>query len=127
MSAPAPGLSVYRLVVSRISLVKPEKGRSLEDWLLQAMQAGRIRNRVGEPELLGILDQMDAQETKQRSTKIVVLASWAVVMSHAVAVSAKNLPGRRRLTEGMGSVCCRIKHGGAIVKSRRVAPLQNSV
>ncbi len=52
--------------------MKPEKGRSLEDWLLSAMQAGKIRNRISEPELLRILEQIDAQESKQRSTKIVV-------------------------------------------------------
>ena len=59
-------------VVSRISLVKPEKGRSLEDWLISAMQSGKVRNRITEPDLLSILDQIDSQEQKQKSSKIVV-------------------------------------------------------
>lgn len=65
-------LSSYLYVVSRITLVKPEKGRSLEDFLIQNLQSGRIRNRVSEPDLLNILDTIDAQEQKQRSSKIVV-------------------------------------------------------
>lgn len=58
--------------MSRISLVKPERGRALENWLLEAMQAGKIRHRLTESDLLGFLDQVEAQEAKQRSTKIVV-------------------------------------------------------
>lgn len=59
-------------LVSRIALVKPEKGRSLEDFLISSMQAGRIRNRVTEPDLLNILDQIDAQEQRQKPSKITV-------------------------------------------------------
>lgn len=56
--------------------MKPEKGRSLEDWLISAMQAGRVRNRITEPELLNILDQIDEQERKAKSAKIVVCESY---------------------------------------------------
>lgn len=60
-------------LVSRISLVKPEKGRGLEDFLISAAQKGQIRNRLSESDLLGILEDIEAQESKQRTSKIVVL------------------------------------------------------
>lgn len=60
-----------KFLVSRISIVRPEKARSLENWIITAAQNGQIRSRLGEAELLNFLEQVEAQEAK-KTTKISV-------------------------------------------------------
>ena len=60
----------------RISLVKPDRARSLEDSLLQAVRSGQLRGgtgpsgRISESDLIGMLEELGEQEEK-RKTKIV--------------------------------------------------------
>ncbi len=60
----------------RISLVKPEKSRYLEDSLIQAVRSGQLRGgsgpggRVSEADLIGMLEQLVSEEEK-RKTKFV--------------------------------------------------------
>lgn len=60
----------------RISLVKPEKARFLEDSLIQAVRTGQLRGgsgpggRISEGDLIGMLEQIGSEEEK-RKTKIV--------------------------------------------------------
>mmetsp|Transcript_3217 Transcript_3217/g.3486 ORF Transcript_3217/g.3486 Transcript_3217/m.3486 type:complete len:122 (-) Transcript_3217:48-413(-) len=48
--------------ISRISLVKPDKARKLEDLILQAAMSGRIQGKVSEPMLLSMLEQVGGME-----------------------------------------------------------------
>jgi programmed cell death protein 5 len=60
----------------RISLVKPDRARHLEDSLIQAVRSGLLRGgsgpagRVSEADLIGMLEELGAQEEKTK-TKIV--------------------------------------------------------
>ena len=60
----------------RISLVKPDRSRHLEDSLIQAVRTGQLRGGTGpkglisEPDLIGMLEELGEQEEK-RKTKIV--------------------------------------------------------
>lgn len=60
-----------RARLARIAVVKPEKARAVEDFLLASIKAGRIRGGtgagglVGEQDLIGLLEQAEAQEAKQ--------------------------------------------------------------
>lgn len=74
--------------VSRISIVRPEKARSLENWIIGAAQNGQIRSRLGEAELLNFLEQVEAQEAKT-STKISVSPEFMTgyLLDHLVSTS----------------------------------------
>ena len=55
--------------MSRVALVKPENARAVEDMLIRAGQSGQLTQRVDEPKLIQLLEQLN--ETK-KSTKITV-------------------------------------------------------
>ncbi|OLL22658.1 hypothetical protein NEOLI_002463 [Neolecta irregularis DAH-3] len=57
--------------LSRISIVKPERARAVEDLIIQSAQQGRLRSRVSEKELIDLLDQISKQESNKREAKIV--------------------------------------------------------
>ncbi|KAK4050915.1 hypothetical protein OIO90_004891 [Microbotryomycetes sp. JL221] len=52
--------------LSRIALVRPERARGIEDLLVRMAQSGQLRGRVSEEQLIGVLDQIEAGEKKQR-------------------------------------------------------------
>ena len=60
----------------RISLVKPDRARYLEDSLIQAVRSGQLRGgsgpsgQINEADLIGMLEELGEQEEK-RKTKIV--------------------------------------------------------
>ncbi|ORY73247.1 PDCD5-related protein [Leucosporidium creatinivorum] len=52
--------------LNRIALVRPERARGVEDLLARMAQGGQLRGRVSEDQLIGVLDQIEAGEKKQR-------------------------------------------------------------
>ncbi|XVE51557.1 hypothetical protein DITRI_Ditri02bG0051500 [Diplodiscus trichospermus] len=56
--------------LARIALVKPDKARGVEDYLLRAAQMGQIAEKVSEERLISILEQINTQTTKQ--TKVTI-------------------------------------------------------
>mmetsp|Transcript_10503 Transcript_10503/g.14376 ORF Transcript_10503/g.14376 Transcript_10503/m.14376 type:complete len:126 (-) Transcript_10503:41-418(-) len=55
--------------LSRIALVKPENARAVEDLLIRAGQSGQLTQRVDEPKLIQMLEQLN--ESK-KTTKITI-------------------------------------------------------
>eukprot|EP00727_Mastigamoeba_balamuthi_P011232 m51a1_g6731 hypothetical protein (150) ;mRNA; r:194298-195079 len=53
--------------LSRIALVKPDKARRVEDYLLHSAQTGRIKSKVDEGQLISLLEQI-AEKTKVSTT-----------------------------------------------------------
>ncbi|GAA5858533.1 hypothetical protein JCM8547_007349 [Rhodosporidiobolus lusitaniae] len=51
--------------LSRIALVKPDRARAIEQLLMRMAQSGQIRGRVTEPQLIDVLDQVEAMEKGQ--------------------------------------------------------------
>ncbi|CEH13519.1 Apoptosis-related protein/predicted DNA-binding protein [Ceraceosorus bombacis] len=47
--------------LSRINLVKPEKARAIQDLILRMAQSGQVRQRITEPQLIGLLEQIESQ------------------------------------------------------------------
>lgn len=47
--------------VNTLLLGKPEKGQMVENMLLKMAQVGQIRNKLGEKDLIGILESVNAQ------------------------------------------------------------------
>ena len=54
--------------ISRIAIVKPEKARAVEDYILGMARSGRLVSKINESQLIDLLEQMN--ETK-KETKIV--------------------------------------------------------
>ncbi|ORX57864.1 DNA-binding TFAR19-related protein [Piromyces finnis] len=54
--------------ISRIAIVKPEKARAVEDYILGMARSGRLASKINESQLIDLLEQMN--ETK-KETKIV--------------------------------------------------------
>ncbi|PLW22148.1 hypothetical protein PCASD_12260 [Puccinia coronata f. sp. avenae] len=49
--------------LSRIALVRPQRARQVEDMLISMAQAGRLRGRVTEEQLISVLDQLERSES----------------------------------------------------------------
>ncbi|RZC12193.1 DNA-binding protein, partial [Glycine soja] len=56
--------------LARIALVKPEKARGVEDFILRAAQMGQITEKVSEERLISLLEQINNQTTRQ--TKVTI-------------------------------------------------------
>eukprot|EP00743_Colponemidia_sp_Colp-15_P003930 GILK01004240.1.p1 GENE.GILK01004240.1~~GILK01004240.1.p1 ORF type:complete len:150 (+),score=31.45 GILK01004240.1:50-451(+) len=54
--------------LSRIALVKPDKARKIEDMLISAAQRGQLNEKITEPKLVQMLEQINEVATKE--TKI---------------------------------------------------------
>lgn len=50
----------------RIALVKPDRANGVEELLMRMAKSGQIRQRVSEPELVGLLEELSGQEGKEK-------------------------------------------------------------
>jgi programmed cell death protein 5 len=55
----------------RIAIVKPDRARSVEDLIIRMAQSGQVRQRITEPELVGLLEEIAGQEGARQQTKII--------------------------------------------------------
>lgn len=51
-------------------LGKPEKGRMVEAMLIQMAQRGQIRGKIGENELIGMLESINQQIAPSQANKV---------------------------------------------------------
>ncbi|EFN54396.1 hypothetical protein CHLNCDRAFT_24727, partial [Chlorella variabilis] len=56
--------------LARISLVKPDKARAIEDMLIMAARRGQIQEKVSEARLIELLEQVSEQTEKK--TKVTI-------------------------------------------------------
>lgn len=63
----------YVITVNTLMIGKPEKGRMVENMLLRMAQSGQIVNKLGEDELIGLLEQVNSQmQSQERKTTVKV-------------------------------------------------------
>ncbi|KAI0648285.1 DNA-binding TFAR19-related protein [Trametes meyenii] len=55
--------------LARIALVSPDRAQQIEAILLRMVQAGQLRGRVSEPQLIELLDQIDGAQSKAAPKK----------------------------------------------------------
>ncbi|PSC68378.1 DNA-binding protein isoform X1 isoform A [Micractinium conductrix] len=56
--------------LARIELVKPDKARAIEDMILMAARRGQLQEKVSEPRLIELLEQVSEQN--ERKTKVTI-------------------------------------------------------
>jgi programmed cell death protein 5 len=56
--------------LATVSLVKPEKARSVEDYIINAAQTGKLPGKVSEEQLKDLLVQVTEQT--QKNTKVTI-------------------------------------------------------
>ncbi|KAI3435780.1 hypothetical protein D9Q98_001838 [Chlorella vulgaris] len=56
--------------LARISLVKPDKARAIEDMILMAARRGQIQEKVSEPRLIELLEKVSEQSEKKSKVTI---------------------------------------------------------
>lgn len=66
-------INYISIIVARISIVKADKARAVEDLLIRMVQTGQIRGKVSESQLIGLLEQINQQQRPE--TKIVVFVN----------------------------------------------------
>ena len=62
--------------LNRIRIVKEDKARLVEDWLLQNARSGRLTGKVTEQQLIDVLEGINQQTTKKQESKIKVFPSF---------------------------------------------------
>ncbi|KAG0677278.1 hypothetical protein C6P40_003303 [Pichia californica] len=56
--------------LSRVRMVKPERVLGVENYLIRLYQSGGIRSKVGEEDIVDILDKIANEERKNTTTRI---------------------------------------------------------
>ena len=57
--------------LSRVALVRPERVKAVESYLMQAVRSGAIRNKLTENDIVGILESVGRDEQKRNTTRII--------------------------------------------------------
>lgn len=55
--------------MSSIALVKPERAKQVEGLLIQMAQTGQLTGKLGEAELVGLLEKVSSQTQKKTTVK----------------------------------------------------------
>ncbi|CAO3649996.1 unnamed protein product [Mucor hiemalis] len=58
--------------LGRIQMVKADKARAVEDFLIRMAQSNQLRNKVTEKQLIDLLGQINQQDSSSTQTRIVV-------------------------------------------------------
>ncbi|KAJ3067488.1 hypothetical protein HDU98_009290 [Podochytrium sp. JEL0797] len=56
--------------LARISIVKQEKARAVEDLLIRMAQGGQIKGKINEAQLIDFLEQLNEQQASKQESKI---------------------------------------------------------
>ncbi|ODQ83115.1 hypothetical protein BABINDRAFT_173923 [Babjeviella inositovora NRRL Y-12698] len=57
--------------LSRVRIVRPDRAQAVEDYIVRMAQSGQLRKKVGEEEIVEILDGVSRDQQKQQETKII--------------------------------------------------------
>ncbi|KRT79207.1 hypothetical protein AMK59_7824 [Oryctes borbonicus] len=57
-----------RARLNTLMLGKPEKGKMIESMLIQMAQGGRLRSRIGEKELIDLLENVNSQLPQHKTS-----------------------------------------------------------
>lgn len=61
-----------RARLSRVNLVRPDRAKAVEQYIVRLVQTGQVRRKLGEEDIVEILNGVARDQQKQNETKIVV-------------------------------------------------------
>ncbi|CCH43083.1 hypothetical protein BN7_2630 [Wickerhamomyces ciferrii] len=61
-----------RARLSRVNLVRPDRAKAVEQYIIRLAQSGQIRRKLDEESIVEILNGIARDQNKQNETKIVV-------------------------------------------------------
>lgn len=64
---------VYLWIVNTLCLGKPEKGKMVEEMLLNMAQRGQLPGKLGEKELINLLENVNQQTQKKTIVKVNII------------------------------------------------------
>lgn len=64
-------------IVNTLCLGKPEKGRMVEEMLLSMAQRGQLPGKLGEKELISLLESVNQQTQKKTTVKVSIVYNCA--------------------------------------------------
>ncbi|TPX31460.1 hypothetical protein SmJEL517_g05223 [Synchytrium microbalum] len=56
--------------LARISIVKPDKSRAVEDLIIRMAQTGQLRSKVNEKQLIDMLEQINSSSKPETKVKV---------------------------------------------------------
>lgn len=59
----------HYILVNTLMLGKPEKGQMIQNMLIRMAQTGQIATKIGEKELIGLLENVNSQTKSKTSVK----------------------------------------------------------
>lgn len=89
---------IFCLLVNTLSLGKPEKGKMVEELIVNMAKRGQLPGKLGEQELIGLLESV-SQQTKRTTTVKVSVKSIIIVkctLPHKSLIFLKNFQYDRR-------------------------------
>lgn len=63
---------VYLWIVNTLRLGKPEKGKMVEEMLLNMAQRGQLPGKLGEKQLIDLLENVNQQTQKKMTVKVLI-------------------------------------------------------
>ncbi|ODQ62686.1 hypothetical protein WICANDRAFT_60743 [Wickerhamomyces anomalus NRRL Y-366-8] len=60
-----------RARLSRVNLVRPDRAKAVEQYIIRLAQSGQVRRKLGEDDIVEILNGIARDQQKQNETKIV--------------------------------------------------------
>lgn len=71
--------------VNTLCLGKPEKGKMVEEMLVNMAQRGQIAGKLGEKELISLLESVNQQTQRKTTVKVSAVCTLCVQSNNAVA------------------------------------------
>lgn len=65
-------------VVNTLCLGKPEKGKMVEEMLLNMAQRGQLSGKLGEKELINLLESVNQQTQKKTTVKVNIIVQYTI-------------------------------------------------
>ncbi|ODV76265.1 Sdd2p [Cyberlindnera jadinii NRRL Y-1542] len=57
--------------LSRVNMVRPDRARAVEQYIMRLVQSGQVRQKIQEDDIVQILNGLARDEAKRNETKIV--------------------------------------------------------
>lgn len=86
-----PHLISHTRLVNRISIVKADKARQVEELIIRMARAGQLQGKIGESQLIDLLEQIRETQEPEATKRVVVCVVCRVSCASGICVSLMGL------------------------------------